>query len=287
MKKVMMMALAAAMMCGCEIDTPNVLLNSVNGGGVDTPSKRVTFNVTGDEWSVVTRSLTADGQDMSDLWLFDYMDGELVKTLHKSQGDADFDEPTLSMAYGDHHVYFVASRGKTPTISGSQIVWAQPSDTFWKDVTVTVGSGSASNMAVVLNRVATRLRVAVKDQIPDGVAKLCVGPSSWFTGLDYTTGSAVAEQHTAREVTVPETYIGTTGSLAVSIFGMSDSGEWTSDMDISAKDADGNILGRVVLDDVPFLRNRTTEVSGNLFASSRGFSVSLSSEWKDSYTIEW
>lgn len=287
MKKVMMMALAAAMMCGCEIDASYALLNSVNGGGVGAPSKRVTFSVSSGDWSVVTRSLAADGQDMSDLWLFDYMDGELVRTLHKSQGDADFDEPMLTMQYGEHHVYFVASRGKSPAVSGSQIVWGQPSDTFWKDVALNVESGSSSSVAVVLDRVATRLRVSVNDQIPDGVAKLCVGPSSWYAGLDYTTGSSVAEQHTTREVTVPAAYIGTTGSLAVSIFGLSDSGEWTADMDISAKDADGNVLGRVVLDDVPFLRNRTTEVSGSLFASSRRFSVSLNSEWLDSYSLEW
>jgi hypothetical protein len=68
---------------------------------------------------------------------------------------------------------------------------------------------------------------------------------------------------------------------------MSDSDEWVTDVSITAKNADGDVLGSVALDDVPFLRNRVTEASGSLFGARRTFTLSLDEEWLDSHVIEW
>lgn len=249
--------------------------------------KRVTFDVKSGGWDVVTRSLTADGQEMSDLWLFDYVDGSLVKSLHKQQGDVDFDTPAMSLGYGEHTVYFVASRGKTPTVIGTGITWQQPSDTFWKVLSLTVGSGTAKNQSVVLDRVATRLRVVVNDEVPANAAQIVVSPSQWWYGLDYTSGAAISEQQTERVIAVPAAYAGTTGQLAVSVFGLSDDDEWMADVDITAKDGDGNEIGGVSLSGVPFVRNRTTVSSGSLFAAEHTFSVSLNEAWNDDYNLDW
>jgi hypothetical protein len=293
MKKMIVMAIAAAMMCGCEKNIDE--LDMSYGYEVDSNNadqyKRVTFDVNSNEWEVVTtstmtRGMTADGNSMTDLWLFDYMDGALVRTVHKSQGDVDFDSPSLSMKYGEHTVYFVASRGKTPDVDGTSITWQQPSDTFWKSVQVTVGS-STGNVNVVLDRVVTKFKATINDVVPEGTDKLCITPATWWYGMDYVTGSAIQSQHTERSITVPASYIGTSGELAASIFGLSDDDEWMTDVTITAKDAEGNTLGSVVLNDVPFLRNRTTEASGNLFAGTMAFSVTLNEEWLESVTIEW
>lgn len=294
MKKMIVMAMAAAMMCGCEKNIDELDMSyeyevSDDGGGEER-YKRVTFDVDNNEWQVATRAttrgLTADGNSMTDLWLFDYMGGELVRTVHKSQGDVDFDSPSLNMKYGEHTVYFVASRGKTPDVDGTSITWQQPSDTFWKVVDVTVGS-STGNVNVVLDRVVTKFKATINDVVPEGTEKLCITPGSWWYGMDYVTGAAIQSQHTERSITVPASYIGTSGDLAASIFGMSDDDEWMTDVTITAKDAEGNTLGSVVLNDVPFLRNRITEANGNLFAGTRAFSVTLNEEWLESVTIEW
>lgn len=279
MEKALMMIATVMLICGC--------IESREGVSMTADTKRVRFDVTNDEWKVATRALEADGVEMTDLWLFDYKDGVLVKTLHKSQGDVDFDSPSMLMDYGEHHVYMVASRGKTPSVDGTEITWATPSDTFWKDVTVTVSDGSSSNVAVALDRVATKIRVTVTDEVPAGVASLVITPGTWWYGLDYTTGAAIESRSNERSITVPSSYIGTAGQLTVNIFGMSDSDEWVTDVTIEAKNADGDVLGSVALDDVPFLRNRVTEVSGNLFGSSRTFTVSLDEQWLDSHVIEW
>jgi len=248
--------------------------------------RRVTFEVSNGDWNI-TRALEADGVTMTDLWIFDYVGGALIRTAHKVSTDTDFSSPSMSLQYGEHTLYFVASRGKTPTVDGTEITWEQPSDTFWKAVSVNVGSSSSSVVPVTLDRVATKLRVAVTDEVPEGVTEICVTPDVWWYGIDYVTGAAMSSQGIERSVAVPASYVGTTGQLAVNVFGMSDSDEWTTDITISAKDGDGNVVGIVGLDDVPFERNRATNVSGSLFAAGTTFSVSLNDAWEDSCDLEW
>lgn len=281
MKKTMMMMAAAVLLTCC---TEHVRMDDTEDAVV--AERRVTFEVSNGDWKI-TRALEADGVTMTDLWLFDYVDGALVRTAHKISTDADFSSPSMSLQYGDHTIYFVASRGKTPTVDGTEITWAQPSDTFWKAVSVNVGSSSSSVVPVTLDRVATKLRVAVTDEVPEGVTQICVTPDVWWYGLDYITGAAVDLRTTERVISVPASYIGTTGQLAVNIFGISDTDEWMADITITANDADGNVMGTVSLADVPFERNRATNASGSLFAAGTTFSVSLNDEWTDSYNLEW
>lgn len=278
------MAMAAAMMCGCEASLNEESEEEPEWGGA-VAYQSVTFNVNNAGWAT-TRGLVADGSSMTDLWLFDYVGDQLVKTVHKTQDDTDFDAPTLSMKHGEHTVYFVASRGKTPTVDGTEITWAQPSDTFWKSLQLTVGSNT-SNVSVTLDRVVTKFKATINDEVPDGVEKLCITPTVWYYGLDYKTGSAVGQQSTERVITVPASYIGTQGQLVASIYGLSNSDEWTTDVTIMAKDADGNSIGSAELQDAPFRRNMTTSASGNLFAGVRVFGLTLNDEWLDSQVIEW
>lgn len=281
MKKTMMMMAAVVLLTGC---TEHVRMSNTEDAVV--AERRVTFEVNNGDWNI-TRALEADGVTMTDLWVFDYVGDELVRTAHKVSTDADFSSPSMNLQYGEHTLYFVASRGKTPTIDGTEITWAQPSDTFWKAVSVNVGSSSSSVVPVTLDRVATKLRVAVTDEVPEGVAQICVMPEVWWYGIDYVTGAAILSQEIERSVAVPASYIGTTGQLAVNVFGMSDSDEWTTDLTISAKDGNGNVVGIVALDDVPFKRNRATNVSGSLFVADMTFSIVLNDEWTDSYNLEW
>ena len=285
MKKMIVMAMAAAMMCGCSSSANDESDEEPEWGGA-VAFQSVTFDVSNSGWNATTRGLVADGSSMTDLWLFDYVGDQLVRTVHKTQDDSDFDAPTLSMKHGAHTVYFVASRGKTPTVAGNEITWAQPSDTFWKSLQLTVSSNT-SNVAVTLDRVVTKFKATINDEVPDDVATLCINPSVWYYGLDYKTGSAVGQQSTERIITVPASYIGTQGQLVASIYGLSNTAEWTTDVTINAKDADGNSLGSAELKDAPFRRNMTTSASGNLFAGVRVFGLTLNDEWLDSQVIEW
>ena len=286
------MAFAAALMCGCE----KHVLDDANGEAweeesQDGPSKRFTFTVKGDFGAATfTRGyLAADGQSMTDLWVFDYVGGICVQTVHQTSADAEWGQPKMSLSYGSHHVYFVDSRGEGATLDaeGHTITWTGPRDTFWKDYEVDVVSTSNGNRAVTLDRVATKVRIVVNDEVPATCKAVSVTPERWYYGWDYVAGVATASQQTERRVTVPESYVGTTGQLAVSIFGLSSADEWVTNVAVKALGDDDAVLGSATITGAPFKSNRSTEYSGNLFGSAGGLDVSVSANWESPKTGTW
>ena len=279
MKKVLIMACLAILVASCGKDV-NVEENG---------AKKVTFELEGN-WNspVFTRgSLSADGKEMTDLWLFDYVDGTLVQTLHQVSTDADFGTPAPTLAYGEHRIYFVVSRGGSPVINGTVISWGSVRDTFWKAMSVTVGGASASAYSVELDRVVTKLKITANDAVPDGTATVVVLPGKWYAGLDYLTGQP-ADMRDSEEmsVAVPDSYVGTTG-MAVSFFGFSSATEWTTPLTVSARDEDNDIIGMVNVAAAPFMANRATEFSGALFSTSGAFTITLNEEWAEPWTGSW
>lgn len=261
--------------------------DGTGGEVVDAPARKFTFTVKGDFGDPVMRGyLSADGKDMTDMWVFDFADGECVQTVHQTPSDESFGKPSMKLTHGSHHVYFVASRGESPVVDDAAhtVTWEKPSDTFWTDYEVTVTNTSNGNRAVTLDRVATRLKVTVLDEIPQGCSAIAVKPSVWYYGLDFVTGEAVSQTQRDRVVTVPASYVGTSGQLTVSVFGLSAAQEWESDISVRAMDADGNVTGSASIVHAPFLRNRSTEYSGCLFATPVSHDLSLSTQWSEPST---
>ena len=234
----------------------------------------------------MTRGTLADAQ-MTDMWLFDYMAGTLTNTIHQTSEDAGFGSISLQADYGSHHLYFVASRGTTPTISATTITWVKPSDTFWGSLALDVAPGMSATQSVALARVATRLRIAVTDQVPSDLSQFAITPVHWYYGLDYTTGEPVGDQQTARTIDVPSSYIGTTGQLAMNIYGLCPATDYTTDVAISALAQDGSPLATLMLSDVPLRRNRVTSYSGLLFGHAGALTVSLNDAWDEDYVVNW
>lgn len=292
MKKYLLMALAVAALTACEkLEMPESASDEIENAAVEGKTKKFTFTVKGDFGTpAFTRGyLQADGKDMTDLWVLDYMDGALVQQLHQTNEDEDYGTPTMNLAYGAHHVYFVASRGVSPVLSTDNhiITWGTVRDTFWKDYEVSVVATSNGNRAVTLDRVATKMKVAITDEVPANCASVTITPALWYYGLDYMDGSAVQGQEKSVTVAVPSSYVGTNGELFISIYGMANASEYTTDVSIAAKDGDEDVIGAATIGDAPFKRNRTTEYSGYLFNSGGAMSVSLSDTWETSISGTW
>ena len=179
MKKMLLMMFAGLLVAACE--KPVLGLVEDENGDVKS-TKNFTFTVKGDfGGATFTRGyLTSDGKDMTDLWVFDYVDGVCVQSVHQTAEDEAWGKPTMALAYGSHHVYFVASRGEGATLDadGHTITWTGPRDTFWKDYEVEVVSTSNGNRAVTLDRVVTRLRLTIADKVPAGCTSVVVTPVS-------------------------------------------------------------------------------------------------------------
>lgn len=250
-----------------------------------TQTLTVTFTF-GDLVPVTRASL--ESLNLTDLWVFDYMGDALKTSDHQSSGDG-FGAVSLSMEYGTHTLYFVASRGTSPTVDtdATIITWAKPSDTFWGMLHLTVEPAMSGTQSVTLIRVATRLRVTVTDEIPTGAAKMIVTPSTWYYGLNYTTSEGIAPSSQAREVDIPSSYIGTSGQLIVNIFGLSPATEWQTDLTVSMKNGQGATLGSVTLADAPFTQNRTTAFSGGLFATAHSLDIDADDSWRADDVHSW
>ena len=294
MKKCVIALLAAMVLTSCEKEIVSNDQNGVTTSDESIVGKKFTFTVKGDftsEWKAVTRGyLSADGKDMTDLWVLDYMDGQLVQQIHQSDITAeDFGKPTITLAYGSHHVYFVASRGMSPVLNteNGTITWSSVRDTFWKDYEVTVVSTSNGNRAVTLDRVVTKLNLAFTDAISADAATINFTPETWYYGLNYKTGEPTAATTSqTNTMQVPDGYAGRT-DVSVSYFSISPFTEWATDVTVNSKDADGNIIGQGVMEDVPLKRNRITEYSGPLFTSGGEMSLTLNVTWDTSETGTW
>lgn len=282
---VVLASVAVAMLTACSNEPEDVLTVKTVAPRDTMASTTITFTFCNISMESMTRATLAESQ-MTDLWLFDYMDGELQTTIHQTSEDDGFGAITLTADYGEHSLYFVASRGDTPTIDGTTISWAKPSDTFWQNVILNIEPQTSTNQSVVLQRVVTRLRIAVTDEVPANLKTLSVTPATWYYGIDYTTGDAVNSQSTPRVITVPSSYVGTK-NLATSFYCLCPADGFETDITVTAKDADETAVANIALQDVPFERNRITNYSGSLFTQNRAVSVSTDDEWLDEYTTTW
>lgn len=257
------------------------------------PTKKFTFTVKGnfssDLKTKASEYLYADGKQMTDLWVLDYMGGQLVQQIHQSNTDDDFGKPVMQLKYGDHHIYFVTSRGQTPTLNttAKTITFAKVLDTFWKDYAVNVVSTSNGNRAVTMDRVVTRLKVTFTDAIPEGTATFALTPTTWNYGINYSTGEPCeAKASTAVIIDVPSNLIGNTGET-LNLFGFSSETEWTTNVILAARKSDSSVIGQATLENVSLKRNRSTEYSGPLFATGGEVGLTLNAEWLTSTTGTW
>jgi hypothetical protein len=227
---------------------------------------------------------------LTDLWMIDYVGDELQQTIHQSSTDEGFGAISASMGYGAHTLYFVASRGTTPTTDTyvKSITWAKPSDTYWATASITVAPSSAASQSVTLSRVATRLRITVTDEIPANASTFTVTPSQWYYGINYTTGAGVGLQaNYPRPVTIPANYIGTSGELMISIFGFVPSADWQTDITATLTASDESVLGQVMLEDVTLNKNITTAYSGGILGTAKSFTLSADDAWGDEDIHTW
>jgi len=284
--------LAVLLLAACTKSELTEDAPEVGGDSTVVKTKKFKFTVKGDfTRDMGTRAdyLSADGKSMTDLWVFDYMGGALVQQLHQSSTDDDWGQPTMNLAYGSHHVYFVASRGTGATLNTTNctLVFTKVLDAFWKDYSVDVVSTSNGNRAVTLDRVVSKLKLIFNDVIPADAATFNVIPSTWYYGINYQTGAPTsAATNQAVTITIPSSSIGKTGEY-LSIYGFSGTTEWTTDVTVNCKDGNSAVLGSATIEDIPFVRNRASEYTGNLFSSGGGLSPTLNAEWTASYTGTW
>lgn len=225
---------------------------------------------------------------MTDLWIFDYMGEELKQTIHQASTDTGFGTPTLSLEYGAHSFYFVASRGSEPVVDtdAGTIVWSVVRDSFHGSLSMNVQPTSGSSQSVSLNRCVGRLKISATDVVPTGAAKLVVSPSSWYYGLNYKTGEAVGSMTTPLFVNIPDSYLGTS-NLVASFYTISGPSSWQTDVTVSLVASDESVIGSVTVSEVPILRNHITSYGGGIVGAGRSMTIGSDDEWVEDDAVNW
>ena len=253
----------------------------------ETPTKSITFSCSGD-WTQNTKDLIANGTSMTDVWVFDYVGNTLVQTIHQDDNTAaDFGSPSLDLSFGTHTLYFVASRGLTPTVNTTAhtITWVKPYDTFHKALTLTVDNSTGSQF-VTLERMVGKLKITINDAIATGTTQFIVTPATWYYGMDYTDGSPTASaSNQAINISCPSNYVGESGKY-LTVFTFSSSAQWNTNVTLAASNGTSTISS-VAINNVPIQRNRSTEYSGNLFTNNGNTTLTLNDTWGDPITGTW
>jgi hypothetical protein len=278
-------ALVAAIACKGNLE-PTYIEDDIYVSPPET--RKFTFKIMGDfNVQPKTKALIGDGKEMTDLWIFDYMDGVLIQQRHQMDTDEDWGAPVMNLRYGQHHVYFVASRGDSPELDAENCIltWGRVKDTFWKDYSINVNSTVSSNRSVTLDRVVTKLKVCFADTIAANASTFNVTPGTWYFGLDYTTGEPCeAKSNETIIFDIPANMLGT-DNANVTVFGFSSTTEWSTSISLNSKTAQGDIIGAASISSAPFLRNRCTQYTGSLFTAGGTINLSLDDEWSEDSVI--
>ena len=248
----------------------------------------ITFNFGPDISQHPMTRATLTELNMTDLWIFDYMGEELKGTTHQTSTDDAFGRPTLSLDYGEHTFYFVASRGVDPVVdtSAKTITWGSVRDTFMSSLSLNVQPKSGGNVNVVLNRCVGRLKISATDVVPDNAAKFTITPSTWYYGLNYATGAATASASSAIAVNIPSSYIGTQ-NLIVSVYTISGSEAWQTDVTAALLAGDESVIGSVTIPNVPIQTNHITTYQGGIVGAGRNVNITGDDEWVEDEPVTW
>lgn len=295
MKRLPIVLLAAVLLAACTKSELSDDAPEVTNDSTIVKTKKFTFTIKGDfsdEWKPVTRGyLAADGKDLTDVWVLDYdADGHLLQQLHQNDNTAeDFGKPVVNLVYGVHQVYFIASRGVDPVLNTDvhTLTFGSVRDTFWKRYDVSVVATTNGNRAVTLDRVVTKLRLTLTDEVPAAANSISIVPHTWYYGIDYLTGQpASVRTDAATVITIPDASKGQTG-IQASLFGFSTAEEWTTNVAISSHTAADAVLGSATITAAPFKANRVSDYSGPLFSVGGSMSLSLNTDWITTYEGSW
>ncbi len=241
--------------------------------------KMLTFNVNKLETYTTRAGLSANGYELTDLWMLDYQGGTFKQTIHQQSNEADFGTISAYLDNGTHTLYFVASRGDGATLDTGEhkITWARVSDTFYKSLEVDV-SRTAASTNVTLGRATCKLKASVDDDIPADAQTMSIKTGTWYKGIDYIDGTATDAVLSNFEVDISD------GTKSVSTYSISPEA-WTTDVTVSVKTASGT--ESVSVKDVPLYRNRETTIHGNLFGSQQGITIGIDDEWGEAAEKQW
>ena len=150
-------------------------------------------------------------------------------------------------------------------------------ETFAATQSVNINSTAAVDISATLDRIIAKLRVASTDGRATAATNVRMTLSAGGKVFNPTTGLATSNTGFSNTVNI-STAAGAISSSITYLFLASD--EQTLNVTVDVLDAEGNVLYTHPLVDIPFQRNRTTNLTGKLYANPAiSGSFQLETDW--------
>ena len=252
--------------------------------------------------------LSANGNAMTDLYIFDYdkASGKLLQVLHQTADAEDFAEPSLSLDYGDHTLKVIATRSETPTLlSADGSLWSladntafavasdgalpavltssKNSDSFGAVQDVSIGVGQNQSINIQLERLVAKLTVKNTGTYPEDCSTLQLQLDE-YKQWDWQTFSATGKVSNLRIADVTR-YAGKSSSSLFYYFLVPKDG-YTTDITFTMNRKGSNEpYTSFKLSGITLKRNHVTMISGSLYNRHPTFSLSLNDAWGEEQSV--
>lgn len=265
---------------------------------LSTPEATLGDGTAGD--AATRATLTADGKNMTDIYIFDYdqSSGQLLQVLHQTNSAEDFAQPDMTLAYGDHTLKVIATRSVSPTLlDADSVAWAakdnvltpisdkvpailtsgKTSDSFGATKDVSVMPGKALAVNIKMERIVAKLVLDVTDAIPADCSNLMMDLDEYchFSWEDFDVIQPVRNQRTY-DMTA---YAGGNGVM-ITYFVLVPLDGYSSDITFTlGKKGSDKPYSKFTVQNVPFERNKVTTIKGKYYNHQSGVTFSLKAEW--------
>lgn len=256
----------------------------------------------------ITRAeLAANGNAMTDLYIFDYdkKTKKLLQVLHQTDDAEDFAEPSLSLDYGDHTLKVIATRSETPTLqSADGSLWSladntafamtadadapavltssKTSDSFGAVQDVSIGVGQNQSINIQLERIIAKLSIKNTGKFPADCSTLRFQIDE-YKQWDWQSFSAIGKVSNQRILDVTKC-AGKTSAPFFYYFLVPEEG-YTTDITFTAdRKGSSEPYTSFTLSDITLQRNHVTMISGSFYNRHPTFSLTMNDAWGEEQT---
>ena len=281
MRKNLLFALAAGLLCACSSDKVEEPQNHDNLVDVNLNLKGFTF-----ETEAMTRATSVgDYVTKLDIWIYEGAN-EFV-SFQQEAGQDGFGSVSLTLNLTkEYTIYAVAHRNSVGHATLSNAVISFPEDkvthTFFVKQTFTPTKGMSLNLT--MNRIVAQFSFVTTDAVPDWCKALRFTISDVYDRWNVNSGCT---HQINRVSTINITSTKPDGSVTCNVYAIVTNENTNHNILVEAIDANGEVQESHQFTNIPLKNNRRTIATGAFFTdAASGFSF-LAQDWEEETTVNF
>lgn len=235
----------------------------------------------------VTRASAATALAHLEMAIYDASSLEIVDSVKTAKGDDGYGSFSSTLPYGDYIIAFLGFDGsKASSLKQIQNIGfadAYVPNFFYKTLSLTVSPTSDENQEITLSRAVSAFSIKSQGYIPNNLKNITIVANGGGFRFNAQTGKATSVSQRTSTFDVSN-YAGTE-SVGITVYAFLQSDEATMSFNVTATDANGDVLAEKVFPNVPMRINQRTIYTGSLFGDgteTQGFNLTLENDvWSD------